>query len=77
MIYTPAEKNILSLMKRTDFRNIGRNEIVSLTSKIAELRPDVAKEIIAQFPEYDSRAPAAQLPASKCQRGSNRAECGQ
>ena len=52
MIYTPAEKNILSLMKRTDFRNIGRDEIVSLTSKIAELRPDVAKEIIAQFPEY-------------------------
>ena len=49
MIYTPAEKNILSLMKRTDFKNIGRDEIVSLTSKIAELRPDVAKKLLLSF----------------------------
>lgn len=61
MIYTPAEKNILSLMKRTDFKNIGRDEIVSLTSKLGELRPDVAKEIIAQFPEYADMVKKAML----------------
>lgn len=49
MIYTPAEKNILSLMKRTDFKNISKNDILSFASELGKLNPDVAREIIAQF----------------------------
>lgn len=54
MIYTPAEKNILSLMKRTDFKNISKNDILSFASELGKLNPDVAREIIAQFPAYSA-----------------------
>ena len=46
MEYNNAELLALNLMERTDFKNIKRN-----ASMLAELRPDVAKEIIAKFPE--------------------------
>lgn len=52
MNYTLAEKRVLSMMKRTNFKNISKNEIVSIASDLSKLRPDVAKEIIAQFPEF-------------------------
>jgi hypothetical protein len=51
MEYTPAEKEALSLFSRTDFKNITKNELVSYASKLNELRPEVAKEVLAQFPE--------------------------
>lgn len=51
MEYTEKEKNILALMKKTDFKNISKNDFITYASKLDELRPEVAKEIIAQFPE--------------------------
>lgn len=56
MNYTLAEKRVLSMMKRTNFKNISKNEIVSIASDLSKLRPDVAKEIIAQFPEFATLA---------------------
>lgn len=40
------------MMKRTDFKNLSKNDVLSIASKLGELRPDVAKEVIAQFPEF-------------------------
>lgn len=50
MEYTPTEKEVLFLMKRTNFKNISKGDVISFTSKIGELRTEVAKEVIAQFP---------------------------
>lgn len=52
MEYTPLERQTLDIMKRTDFKNLSKNDVVSIVSKLSELRPDVAKEVIAQFPEF-------------------------
>lgn len=51
MEYTSDEKQILSLMERTDFRNLSKNDVLSYASKLNELRPEVAQQVIAQFPE--------------------------
>lgn len=51
MEYTSKEKQILSLMERTDFKNLSKNDVLSYASKLNELRPEVAQQIIAQFPE--------------------------
>lgn len=52
MEYTPMEKDILAMMQRTDFKNISKGDVISFASKIGELRPEVAKEVLAQFPEF-------------------------
>lgn len=52
MEYTPMEKDILAMMQRTDFKNISKGDVISFASKLAELRPEVAKEVLAQFPEF-------------------------
>lgn len=52
MDYSPMEKDILALMQRTDFKNLSKGDIISFASKIGELRPEVAKEVLAQFPEF-------------------------
>lgn len=52
MEYTPIEKQALDMMRRTDFKNLSKNDVLSIASKLGELRPDVAKEVIAQFPEF-------------------------
>lgn len=52
MEYTPIEKQTLDMLKRTDFKNLSKIDVLSIASKLSELRPDVAKEIIAQFPEF-------------------------
>lgn len=51
MEYTPAEKDLLSILQRTDFKNLSKNDFISYTSKLGEMRPEVAKEILAQFPQ--------------------------
>lgn len=51
MEYTSNEKQILSLMERTDFGNLSKNDVLSYASKLNELRPEVAQQVIAQFPE--------------------------
>lgn len=52
MEYTPIEKQVLALMERTDFKNLSKNDVISYASKLGELRPEVAKEVLAQFPEF-------------------------
>lgn len=52
MEYSPMEIDVLSAMQRTDFKNISKNEIISFASKLGEMRPEVAKDILAQFPEF-------------------------
>lgn len=52
MEYTPMEKDVLSIMQRTDFKNLSKGDVISFASKIGELRPEVAKEVLAQFPEF-------------------------
>lgn len=39
-------------MDRTDFKNLSKNDVVGFASKLAELRPEVAREVLAQYPEY-------------------------
>ena len=51
MEYTNVEKQFLSLMERTDFKNISKNDVLSYASKLNELRPEVAQQVLAQFPE--------------------------
>ena len=51
MDYTHKEMEILDLLDRTDFKNIKKNEFVSYASKIGELRPEVAKAVLEQYPE--------------------------
>ena len=52
MEYSPLEKQVLQELKKTDFRRLSKNDIVSVASKINELRPEVAEEVLAQYPEY-------------------------
>lgn len=52
MEYTPAEREILSFAKRKDFKNLSKNDFIAFVSNLNEVRPEVAKEIIAQFPEF-------------------------
>lgn len=52
MEYTDKEQLVLSLMQKTDFKNLSKNDIISFASKLGELRPEVAKEVLAQFPEF-------------------------
>ncbi|MCG6836812.1 hypothetical protein LC668_09600 (plasmid) [Fusobacterium vincentii] len=54
MKYTPKEKYILDSIQKTDFKNLSKNDMISFSSKIEELRPEVAKEILAKFPEFVS-----------------------
>ena len=51
MEYTNNEKHVLSLMDRTDFKNLSKIDILSYASKLNELRPEVAQQVLAQFPE--------------------------
>ena len=51
MEYTDTEKQVLALMERTDFKNLSKNDVISYASKLNELRPEVAVQVLAQFPE--------------------------
>ena len=51
MEYTYKEKQVLDLIKRTDFKNLSKNDFLSYASKLNELRPEVASQVIAQYPE--------------------------
>ncbi|HEN0383125.1 TPA: hypothetical protein U3P27_001380 [Streptococcus agalactiae] len=54
MEYTLAERKVLDMMERTNFKNLSKNDVISYASKLSELRPEVAKEVLAQFPEFAS-----------------------
>lgn len=50
MEYTPIEEKTLAMIRRTDFKNLFKSDVLSIASKLGELRLDVKKEVIAQFP---------------------------
>ena len=52
MEYTSMEEKVLAMMQRTDFKNLSKGDVISFASKLGELRPEVAKEVLAQFPEF-------------------------
>lgn len=54
MDYSDEERQILNELERTNFKNISKQEILSFASKIGQLRPEVAKEAIKQFPEFSN-----------------------
>ena len=51
MEYNALEKQTLDILGRTDFKAIKKDETVSITSMLSNMRPGVAKEAIKQFPE--------------------------
>ena len=52
MTYTEKEKEILDILDRTDFRAMTRAEVMNIASKLGDLSPEVAAEVIRQFPEF-------------------------
>ena len=52
MEYTNTEKVILARMRRTDFKNLSKNDVLSFASELRQLPSDVSKNIIAQYPEF-------------------------
>lgn len=52
MEYTNNEKQILSIMERADFKNLSKSDVISFASKLGDLLPEVAKEVLAQYPEF-------------------------
>lgn len=46
------EKGILDLMGRTDFRNLSKGDVISYASKLAKLHPEVARDVLAQYPQF-------------------------
>lgn len=52
MEYTDKEQQILSLIQRTDFKNLSKNDVISFASKLGKLCPKVAKDVLTQFPEF-------------------------
>lgn len=51
MEYTDVEKKVLSFVEKTDFKNLSKNDVISYASRLNELRPEVATQVLAQFPE--------------------------
>lgn len=52
MEYTDTEKQILALLDRTNFKNLSKNDVITYASKLNELRPEVAMQVVAQYPEF-------------------------
>ena len=51
MEYTNEEKEFLVMTGRTNLKNLSKNDVISYVSKLNELRPEVAKQVLAQYPE--------------------------
>lgn len=51
MDYATNDRQIFERLNKTDYKNLSKNDVLDIASKPGELRPDVAKEVLAQFPE--------------------------
>lgn len=51
MEYTDVEKQFLAILDRTNFKNLSKNDVITYASKLNELRPEVAMQVVAQYPE--------------------------
>lgn len=65
MDYTPDEKEVLELMNRTDFKNLSKVDAMTIASKFDDMDPEVAKAIIAQYPEFSRVLQSALTEFSK------------
>ncbi len=52
MEYTPAERSVFSALAGENFSKLSGWDVVNYASRLGELRPEVAKDIVAQFPEF-------------------------
>ena len=52
MEYTNKEKQVLELLDRTNFKNLSKNDVLTYALKLNELRPEVATQVITQYPEF-------------------------
>lgn len=52
MEYTDKEKQALTILGRTDFKNLSKTDVLSFVSMLGEMRPEVATQALAQFPEF-------------------------
>ena len=52
MEYTDAENQVLSILDRTNFKNLSKDDFVGYVSKLNELRPEVAVKVLEQYPEF-------------------------
>ncbi|MCK3895498.1 hypothetical protein HCC09_10295 [Streptococcus suis] len=52
MEYNKQEKALLKRFNKVNFREFSKEDILELNSKLAEVDPEVAKAIVAQFPEF-------------------------
>lgn len=50
--YTDQERNVLAELGRANFKNLGKSDVLSLVSKIDQMRPEVAKAALEQYPEF-------------------------
>lgn len=51
MGYTEKEQYVLDVFKKQDFRHVSKNDIVGYVSMLQEVRPEVASEIVKQYPQ--------------------------
>ena len=51
MKYDEQDKQLLDMLNRTNFQHLSHNDLLIIKSKLSKLKPDVAKEIIEQFPQ--------------------------
>lgn len=45
MEYTPIEKQALDMMKRTDFKNLSKTDVLSIASKLSKKVPVPGKKV--------------------------------
>ncbi|MGV3029555.1 hypothetical protein ACEE42_03140 [Streptococcus suis] len=56
MEYNKQEKALLKRFNKVNFREFTKQDILELNSKLDQVDPEVAKAIVAQFPEFLSGA---------------------
>ncbi len=54
MEYNKVEVKTLEKLGKPNFKNIKKNDVISLVSNLNKMSPELAKEIIAKFPELAS-----------------------
>ena len=52
MEYSNNEISLLNVIKSIDLNKLSKRGLIGVTSKLGELRPEVALEILKQFPEF-------------------------
>lgn len=64
MDYSEPERKLLNTLNRTDFRHIKKDDLLRISSQIQKMRPEVAAQAIAQFPEL---AGVIKVSMAECQ----------